>query len=284
MFDPESILRLYPEPPDRIPLKGLYLEADGPAPPQDSEGPFVYANYIVSLDGRIAVEDPATGRYGVPKPIANPRDWRLYQELAAQADTVVISGRYLRDLARGTAQAPIPLSEEAEFDDLRTWRSRRGMARQPAIVVLSASLDLPLAQVLGPSGRTVIVATGATQPAERIVALEQAGALVLRVGRGPAVEGAPLMGALAALGHHRVYVAAGPQILETLLRDRRVDRLYLTFRHRLLGGERYDTLLTGAALVPPVDFHLTSLHYDPEGERGPGQLFAVYDAAPGSRT
>jgi riboflavin biosynthesis pyrimidine reductase len=138
-------------------------------------------------------------------------------------------------------------------------------------------------QVLG-SGRTVIVATGATQQPERIAALEEEGALILRVGRGAGVEGARLMGALVGLGHRRVYVAAGPQILETLLRDRRVNRLYLTLRHRMLGGERYDTLLTGPILMPPVDFRLTSLHYDPEAGHGPGQLFAVYDHATTSTT
>ena len=40
----------------------------------------------------------------VPKATSNERDWRLFQELAVQADIIISSGRYLRDYAEGQTQ------------------------------------------------------------------------------------------------------------------------------------------------------------------------------------
>jgi len=47
----------------------------------------------------------------VPDSVANPRDWRLFQELAAQADVLVMSARHLRELAAGAAQDSLRLSD-----------------------------------------------------------------------------------------------------------------------------------------------------------------------------
>jgi len=44
----------------------------------------------------------------VPRAIANERDWRLFQELSAQADIFLTSGRYLREWAKGQAQEILP--------------------------------------------------------------------------------------------------------------------------------------------------------------------------------
>ena len=56
------------------------------------------------LDGRIAL--PAAGRssHQVPPAIANARDWRLFQELAAQADLLITSARYFRQSEDQEAQ------------------------------------------------------------------------------------------------------------------------------------------------------------------------------------
>ncbi len=61
----------------------------------------------------------------VPKDTSNPRDWRLYQELAAQADLFLSTGRYLRDWAEGNAQEILQM-DNPKFADLREWRIARG--------------------------------------------------------------------------------------------------------------------------------------------------------------
>lgn len=275
MSNPD-VLPLFPKAAPAEPLHGLYLR-DHLLDQGSPERPYVYSNYVVSLDGRIAIEHPDTGHYGPPKAITNARDWRLFQELAAQADVIVVSGRYLRELKAGTAQAALPVSQGEGFADLIPWRLRHGLAEQPAIAVISGSLDIPFAEVFADSDRTGIVVTGADADPARVAAIESAGGKVLKTNPGTQVEGNALIDALGRAGYRRIYVVAGPVVLETVLRAGRLDRLYLTHAHRLLGGTRVDTLLEGAPLGDAPALTLSRLWYDPPGAVSPGQLFACYD-------
>ncbi len=96
-----DILRLYPSPAAEIPLAGAYLAHDLRQQGGKKGNPLVYANFVASLDGRIAIPAPGGKGLTIPKTTANERDWRLYQELAAQADLILSSGRYLREWAQG---------------------------------------------------------------------------------------------------------------------------------------------------------------------------------------
>lgn len=274
-----SLQQLFPKAEANVPLKGLYLR-DNLLDKGTAEQPFVYSNYIVSLDGRIAMEHPETGHYGPPKSITNPRDWRLFQELAAQADVIVVSGRYLRELAQGSAQAALPVSTSPGYEDLSAWRVEQGLSPQPTIATVSASLDLPYAEVF-PSERQGIVLTGEEADSDKAEAIEEAGGKVLRTNPGRYVEGAALVRALGDQGCKRIYAVGGPVILETVMATRKLDRLYLTHAQRVLGGKPYDSILEGGALNPAADFHLHSLYYDaPQSAGGiqtPGQLYACYD-------
>jgi riboflavin biosynthesis pyrimidine reductase len=44
---------------------------------------------------------------------------------------------------------------------------------------------------------------------------------------------------LAERGYRCLYLLAGPQMLETVLRDGSLSRLYLTMTHQLIGGRRF---------------------------------------------
>ena len=277
MSDDRPLLRLYPE-PGTAPLRGLYLDrrwrkAAAPGP----GGCFVYANFVASLDGRIAIA-PEDGRLQVPDAIANPRDWRLYLELAAQSDVLLVSGRYVRELAAGTAQAGFALGPDAPAD-LLEFRRALGLAPHPAIAVLSAGLELPLGPLAAARAqRRVLVLTGERAPAARRQALEAAGCEVLVAGQR-AVSAPRALSALADLGLRHVYASAGPEVLRTLVIAGRLDRLYLTTVLRLLGGARIATLLGGDALRAPTEFRLREIYLDQAGEgAGPPQLMQVFDA------
>ena len=102
-MDDDSVLRLYPTPVSDRPLTGLFLSDNLRQFGEASGRCFVYSNFVTSIDGRIAIPDPNRPGLMVPKDTANERDWRLYQELAAQADLIISSGRYLSDWANGHA-------------------------------------------------------------------------------------------------------------------------------------------------------------------------------------
>lgn len=267
-----QVLRLYPAPAATVPLHGLYLQ-DSLRPRGTPARPCVYASFIASLDGRISLPRPDTGTRAPPPAITNPRDWRLFQELAASADAVVTSGRYLRDLAAGTAQDALPVSGKPEFADLLAWRAARGLAPQPAVVILTRRLDVPIPDALLASGRAVYLATGVLPDRAQAARLAAAGVRVLAVGDATGVDGGRLVAALAGEGFGTIDMTAGGVLLHTLLAAGRLDRLYLTQACRLLGGGDFDTLLKGPELVPPPALRLRALHYDAASAGGVEQLF-----------
>lgn len=263
------LLRLIPEPSQDIPLEGTYLGLE--LHRQAGAGDIlIYANYIASVDGRIALRDPVSGEFTVPAAIANDRDWRLYQELAAQADVMIVSARYMRQLAAGTAQDLLPVGQGSAYQDLRDWRAAEGLAPQPDVVIVSASLDIPDAALARFTDRRIIVATSEDAEASAVDALRQQGIEVVTAGR-QRVEGMALRQVLAARGYRSAYMIAGPAVHRMLLADGAIDRLFLTTRHRLLGGKDFSTIV-GDELPAPIRLTLNAMYLDVEG----GQHFADY--------
>ena len=243
----------------------------------------MYANFIASLDGRISLPSARTGKFSVPAAIRNARDWRLFQELAACADALVTSGRYVRDLPHGVSARSFPVSGTAEYRDLLHWRQERGLAPQPAVVIVTASLDLPRLDRLAESGRAVLVATGGEADSRKVADVESQGARVLRAGDGTRVEGRKLVEALALESHWNIAMISGGEVLHTLLVDDVLDRLYLTIACQMLGGLSFDSLLSGPTLDPAPRLGLKALHYDAgvSVESDVEQLFAILDRRTG---
>lgn len=268
------LLRLYPGPPQETALAGAYLAHDL-ASLGSAAAPFVYADFVASLDGRIALCDPDTGASHVPPVLRSAGDFRLLLELQAQADCVITHGGYLRAIAAGDLDDILQVGLGEEASDLARWRERRGLAPQPAVVVVSASLDFALPPSLARHRQRVLVATLASAPAEKRDRLRAQGCEIITAGDGRWVEAAPLTRALAGLGFRSIFLLAGPRLLEAMLRDGMLDRLYLTLAHRLLGGERFHSLIGGPELGPAGRLRLAAL-YSAAGASD-GEWFAQFD-------
>lgn len=269
----EDILELYPNSGQTHALRGLYLQQI----PARTGQPFIYTNYITSLDGRIAL--PATDRRSslVPPAIANPRDWRLFQELAAQADLLISSARYFRQAAEQEAQAELPVGLSPEFDDLRDWRIEQGLSPQPDIAVFSASLNIPVEALQTYAGRKLYIITGGDADPKQIEAITRnSPAQVIQCGDARHVDATQLKASLGALGYQRIYAIAGPSVLHTLVRDNALDRLYLTTAHCLLGGKEFDTIAWGPEFSPARKLPLRALYLDQHMPEGAGQTLAIY--------
>lgn len=232
----------------------------------------IYSNYIASLDGRISLTSEYSSQSQVPADIINRRDWRLYQELAAQADVMITSARYFRQLARGEAQDLLPVGQEDEYADLRDWRKSAGLKAQPDVLILSNSLDIPLTALKSLQDRRILICTGKDADPARGVALQTAGA-ELFVLDSPDVSGIAVKGLLIAQGYRSGYMIAGPQLHRTLIADHVVDRLFLTTRLRLIGGSGFDTIVSGEIGVA-ADLQLLSLYLDRNVSTS--QFFAQY--------
>lgn len=277
----KTVLRLYPPPSEEVPLRGLYLSMNlhRQGTPQR---PFVYANFLSSLDGRIALED-ASGATRLPKSLTTPDDFRLFLELHCQADCLVTHGGYLRALAEGRLGNILQVGQHELGRDLSAWRAEQGLPPQPAVVISSASLDFPMPDSIRQHGQACYIATGKQADPARVAYWRDQGCEVLCAGGGRMVEGAALTRQLGALGYRTIYLIAGPHILDTMVREGQLARLFQTITHQLMGGEAFRTLLPGPEMGPFGHLKMASLYYDPASPVGAGQWFAQFKVNRGER-
>lgn len=276
------MLRLYPGPPQEAAVNGAYL-AHALHRLGSAAQPFVYADFISSLDGRIAL-DGLGGESRLPAALRSANDLRLLLELMAQADCLITHGGYLRAIAAGRLDDILQVGVRAGTEDLAAWRTANGLAPQPAVAVASASLDFPLPPSLAQHGQRVLVATGAATAADKAAALRAQGCEVFVAGQGRYVEGGPLTHELGARGFRSLFLLAGPRMCETMLRDRMLARLYLTIAHCVLGGAAFHTLIAGPELGPAGRLKLSALHYDAAQPDGVGQWLAQFETPRASGT
>jgi riboflavin biosynthesis pyrimidine reductase len=271
-IDHANVLRLFPQPGGVAALRGLYLGHELYRRAL-SDRPYVYTNFVTSLDGRISWKNPRTGYREVPPACANERDLHLYHELAANADVILASSRYLRGAAAGRAAGMLSLGGNAP--ELVAWRRARGLADYPRVAVVSNSLKLPDRDRLEPElGEVLVLCCG--DPDRRLRRqVEAQGYRVVQSGPITDIDGRELVAALHRESCRTVYSVAGPRVHAALLQAGVLDRLYLTLAQVLLGGTDFDTLVSGASLSPARTFALSELYHDTGGTTG--QLFAVLD-------
>lgn len=265
------VTQLYPPPAEERALRGLYLN-EGLREQLPRQGPLVYSNFIASLDGRISEMEPASGLRRVPAALANPRDWRLYMELAAQADVLLTSARHLRAVAQGRHGDLLGL-DDGRYEDLRRWRVTHQLSQWPAVAAVCPRLELSAEQLCDIYPGPILLLTADTVPQSLVAQMLDAGIDVVRLGRGPRFSATELLTPLTKRGWRLVYSIAGPKVAHTLVRQGMLHRLYLTLALRTLGGEIFDTLLAGDAFAPAADFTLMRLCWDPAAPGDGGQLF-----------
>jgi len=267
-----TVVELFPDSGVERELHGLHLSHDVRSR-IGSNLSFVFSGFISSIDGRIGVEDTV----GAPRALRNDRDWRLFQELMVQADVVLVSGRYVRDVGRGAALNIIPDLADGDAGDLISYRVERGLPARPAVAVVTRSGGFDAAVAAGLSDR-VLITYGAETDAETLRSWTDAGLDPVHVGMDGGVDVDRLMTALTERGHRIVFSAAGPKVLAMLVPA--LDALYLTLGAQLLGGQNFTTLLEGDELVPSRGFTIESAYLDRYGPGGTAQLFLEFQSVP----
>jgi riboflavin biosynthesis pyrimidine reductase len=267
-----NLLCLYPQFCENVSIESLYL-AHQIHNLGTTEAPFVYANFLSSLDGRIALEDSDQGSSYIPKHLTTASDFRLFMELHAQADCLITHGGYMRALSEGRLGNILQIRDK----DLVEWRRHNGLQPQPAVVIASASLNFPFHDSLHEHQQTVYIATGKDADPYRIRYWQDQGHSILVTGEDQMVHGAALVGELTRLGYKSIYIIAGPQMLDTVIREKQLSRLYLTITHQLIGGKDFRTLLTGSMLGSEGNLMLEALYYEPNSPSGSGQFFIQFD-------
>ena len=274
----KEVVCLYPEFGETEPLRGLYLRRNFRAD-DHKDSPFVYANFLSSLDGRIAWRDTQQENYRLPDILKSDEDFRLFLELYAHADCIITHGGYMRALAAGHLGNVLQIPQLSWTQDIHAWRAARGLAPAPDVIIISASLDFPWHDSLDKFRQKVHIATGARTPGDKKRQWLERGLAVHELGVDRQVNAAPLMEFLDQHAYRSVYLVAGPQLLEELLKFSFIDRFFMTVSHQLLGGNDFKSLVPAHKLGARGKLQLRRLYMDHENSSMLGQWYAEFSTS-----
>jgi len=271
----KKVVQLYPQSGESVPLRGLYLSRNKLAQ-VNTDMPVVYANFLTSMDGRIALKNDYDEYYMLPAQLKSDEDFMLLLELYAHADCIITHGGYMRALAEERLGNVLQLPRLPETEYMHVWREQHGMKPNPDIVVISGSLDFPWHESLNSSEQSVHIATGGSPIDEKHQGWLQKGHEVHRFGDATHIDVDHLMQFLQSKGYQSVYLMAGPDLLQDMIEKSYVKHFFVTMSHQLLGGESYKTLLDGRPLGNKGHLKLEKMYFDMENSNSLGQWYAEF--------
>ncbi|MFV1858878.1 MAG: dihydrofolate reductase family protein [Anaerolineales bacterium] len=223
----------------RVSLEGMYLSHRLQELAKRMDRPIVVANYVTDINDVIAVE----GIRGSPEELKNPSDWRLFQELTAQADAIITGASYMTEFEENGESVQNVLTQfdkGSSFEDLGDWREQNGLKRNPDLVVVSRSLSFGIPKAISEGGRRILIfTTNSMEGSKNARELEKAGATVIGAGK-KGVDGAAMIERLGQEGYRVIKMITGPRVLKILMdaefknqegeviRRGALDRLYIT--------------------------------------------------------
>ncbi len=225
-----NIIQVFPE-KKQVPLEGLYLGEKLAELSTTIGRSLVITDFLTDRHGVIAKAD-GQQHFQVPLELRNASDWRLFQELIAQADIIISGEAYLKRLASlgGSAQDVLCQFEPGNaFEKLGDWRLNAGYKkRSPDVAIVTRSLDFKIPESLLKNGRRMVIfTTDAQAGSDQARTMLAAGVAV--VGSGAAgVDGNRMIDRLSEMGYRVIMMATGPSVLGLLLKAGRLDLFYVT--------------------------------------------------------
>jgi riboflavin biosynthesis pyrimidine reductase len=238
-------------------LAALYGRLSFPAPP---DRPFVYANFVSTLDGVVSLSIPGKAGGG---PISgfNKHDRLVMGLLRAIASAVIVGAGTVRDVGRHlwTAAFAYPSLAEA-FGELR---AALGLVGHPLNVFVTDSGSINLERMHLESEQVPVLITTTAHGAERLAAQ----ALPHGVEVAVLAESWPLSAraVLAAVAQRRparfILTEGGPRLMADFLAEGVLDDLFLTLAPQVASR---DPLLDKPGDRPGL---VTGRHFAPDSPR-----------------
>ncbi|MFK7794868.1 MAG: RibD family protein [Gammaproteobacteria bacterium] len=279
----KNVIRLYPGSGESVPLRGLYLRQGKPAlrnsrrnVEKDNSQPHIYANFLTSLDGRIALRDAGKENYHLPSELKSDEDFLLFLELYARADCIITHGGYMRALAADRLGNVLQLPESSATQYMHDWRQQEGMKKNPDVVIISGSLEFPWHTSLDNAEQNVHIATGGMASQEAKQHWLDAGHQVNQLGEKQHVDAKCLIEFLTKQGYQSVYLVAGPDLLQDLIEQGYVQNFYMTMSHQLLSGGDFKSLLSGDTLNQFGRMKLENMYMDLQNSNALGQWYVEF--------
>jgi riboflavin biosynthesis pyrimidine reductase len=212
----------------------------------DRTRPGVRLNFVSSLDGAVEVD-------GRSRPLSSDVDREVFHLLRRLTDVVMVGAGTMRQ--EGYRELRLE-------SDVQAWRGEHGLAAQPTLVIVSASLKLdPKQAAFAEAPVRPVVLTHAASPPERRAELEAVADVVIC---GEATVDLSI--GLAWLREHgldQVLCEGGPHLFGALLAADLVDELCLTLSAQLTGPGA-GRIVAGALRGEPLPMRL--IHAIPAGE------------------
>lgn len=177
-----------------------------------SDRPWVRTNFVSSLDGAATAADGRSGGLG------GETDTQVFAMLRSLADIIVVGAGTARD------------EGYADFEVDAGLRTRLGLSRIPAMVLVSRRLDIPAALIIPGN---VVVTSADADPAQ-VAALRET-VEVIAEGQGT-VDWVAVLAAFADRGWTRILCEGGPSLHGELVELDLVDELCLTIAPTLTAG------------------------------------------------
>lgn len=208
-------------------------------PRERSDGPWVMANFVSTIDGAAVVE-------GGSSAINDADDKAMFHAIRTVPDFILVGAQTVRAENYG----PIDLDE-----DRRRIRREAGLDECPHLVVVSRSLDLePDMRVFSNPKRRVTILTIEDAPADRVDALSEVADVVRLQATGPD-------DLLHYMRMARVVLCeGGPSLMGQLVASRLVDEISLTISPLLAAGASV-RIAHGLTANPPLEMRLDRLHH-----------------------
>jgi riboflavin biosynthesis pyrimidine reductase len=207
------------------------------------EGPCVYANFVETLDGVVAV--PELERSNALVADGSDDDKLLMGILRALADVVLIgTGTLLASPTGRWRPAGVYPEGKAAFAALR---AQLGKPESPAVAVVTSGASLDVSHPVVVGGALVLTTSAGA------AALEGSVPHLVAVNDGDLVDLRAALEVLRKRGHEHVLAEAGPTTFGALLADGLVDELFLTVSPVLAGrleARRRLGLVEGVELLP----------------------------------
>ena len=210
-------------------------------------GAAVYANFVETIDGIVAIPDVEGSNALVAD--GSEADRFVMGVLRAVADVVVVGSGTMLAAPKGTWRADkvFPAAADA-FAELRRTL---GKSEHPAVAIVTAGGSFDPTHPVLETGAIVLTTERA---AADIRATVPAAAEVVAVNAGDWVDPAGAVAALRARGHELILSEGGPTLFTSLVAAGAVDELFLTVSPLLAGrtGVPRLSLADGAELLPDV--------------------------------
>ncbi len=229
---------------------------------RDPKLPFVFANFAMTADGKIAfaVENFV--------PFSSPSDRAHMMELRATADAILCG-------ARTVEVSGATLGNGGE--KYRRQRLKNGLAEFPLRVIVSGGGTMdPRAKIFQTRGSPIIILTTGRVSQKKLAQLRQVADEIEVFGETELDFRAALNWLRAKWNVNRLLCEGGGGVNDGLVRAGLLDELHLTIVPKIFGGRRAPTVADGLGfqkLAAAAHFKLTSF------QRKKAELFTVFSRA-----